>query len=136
MLPMRKALVLILAAVLLTGCNFIYRQPVFQGNLLEKNNVEQLQPGMSRTQVIALLGTPPVADPFHNERWDYVASERRGRHKTEIKNLTLWFDGDTLSKMEGEYFPEQDAALLLEIRKFGFANLARDKDKEKKRGGR
>jgi outer membrane protein assembly factor BamE len=36
---MRKAFVLLLAAVLLSGCNFIYRQPVFQGNLLEKSNV-------------------------------------------------------------------------------------------------
>jgi outer membrane protein assembly factor BamE len=132
---MRKALVLILAAVLLTGCNFIYRQPVFQGNLLEKTNVEQLQPGMTQTQVIALLGTPPIADPFHTERWDYVATERRRRGKTQIKNLTLWFEGTTLTKMEGEYFPEQDAALLAEIRKFGFANLKRDKDK-KGAGGR
>ena len=131
---MRKALVLILAAVLVSGCNFIYRQPVFQGNLLEKNNVEQLKPGMTQAQVVALLGSPPLADPFHAKRWDYAASERRDRDKMQIKNLTLWFEGDTLSKMEGEYFPEQDAALLLEMRKFGFGNLPKDKDKDKKRG--
>lgn len=133
MFPMRKALVLILLAALVSGCNFIYRQPVFQGNLLEKANVDQLKPGMSQSQVAALLGTPPVADPFHQQRWDYVATERRDRGTTQIKNLTVWFDGKTLSKMEGEYFPEQDAALLLEIRKFGFANLPKDKDKDKKR---
>lgn len=132
MLPMRKALVLLLAAVLLSGCNFIYRQPVFQGNLLEKSNVEQLKPGMSREQVVALVGTPPVADPFHHERWDYVASERRGHDKTEIKNLTLWFEGDTLARMEGEYFPEKDPELLLEIREFGFFNLPREKDKDQR----
>ena len=130
---MRKALVLILAAVLLTGCNFIYRQPVFQGNLLDKANVEQLKPGMSQAQVIALLGTPPLADPFHKSRWDYAATERRGHGDTQIKDLTLWFEGDTLSKMEGDYFPEQDAALLLEQRKFGFYNLPKDKEKDKKR---
>ena len=131
---MRKALVLILAAVLVSGCNFIYRQPVFQGNLLEKNNVDQLKPGMTQSQVVALLGTPPLADPFHTERWDYAATERRDHGPTQIKNLTVWFEGDALSKVEGEYFPEQDAALLLEIRKFGFGNLAKDKDKGK--GGR
>lgn len=133
MLPMRKALALILVAVLVSGCNFIYRQPVFQGNLLEKSNVDQLKPGMTQSQVVALLGSPPVADPFHQERWDYVATERRGRGDTVVKNLTVWFDGQTLTRMEGEYFPEQDAALLLEIRKFGFANLPKDKDKDKKR---
>jgi outer membrane protein assembly factor BamE len=130
---MRKAFVLLLAAVLLSGCNFIYRQPVFQGNLLEKSNVEQLKPGMNKTQVAALLGTPPVMDPFHHERWDYIASERRGHGKTEIKNLTLWFEGDTLTKMEGEYFPERDAELSKELPKFGFFNLPKEKDKDKGR---
>ena len=75
---MRKApAVLLLAALLLSGCNLIYKQPLFQGNLLDKKNVEQLQPGMTRDQVVSLLGTPPLADPFHADRWDYVATERR-----------------------------------------------------------
>lgn len=132
-LPMRKALVLLFAALLLSGCNFIYRQPVFQGNLLDKANVEQLKPGMTRNQVISLVGTPVLADPFHQERWDYVATERRGHGDTQIKNLTLWFEGDSLTKMEGEYFPEQDAALLVELRNFSFFNLPKDKDKDKRR---
>ena len=46
---MRKALVLILAAVLVSGCNFIYRQPVFQGNLLEKLGAD------SRADLIRLI---------------------------------------------------------------------------------
>ena len=129
MLPMRKALALILAAALMSGCMFVHRQPVFQGNLLEKANVEQLKPGMTHAQVIALLGTPPLADPFHTERWDYIASERRGHGDTEIKNLTVWFEGDKLARMEGGYFPEQDAELLLEMREFGFYNNPREKKK-------
>ena len=132
---MRKAPgVLLLAALLLPGCNLIYKQPVFQGTLLEKQNVEQLKPGMTREQVVSLLGSPPLADPFHTDRWDYAATERRDHGDTQVKNLTLWFEGDTLARMEGEYFPEQDAALLTELRKFGFFNVKRDKDKNK--GGR
>jgi outer membrane protein assembly factor BamE len=127
---MRKAFVLLLAALLLSGCNFIYRQPVFQGTLLDKANVEQLKPGMTQSQVIALMGTPPVHDPFHQERWDYVATERRRHGKTEIKNLTLWFEGDTLARMEGEYFPEKDAELLEEIRDFGFFNTGKEEKKD------
>lgn len=131
---MRKAFVLFLAALLVSGCSFIYRQPVFQGNLLDKANVDQLKPGMSQAQVVALLGTPPVADPFHHERWDYIATERRGHGKTQVKNLTVFFDqAGALAKVEGEYFPEQDANLLLEERKFGFQNLPKDKDKKKGR---
>ena len=131
---MRKApAVLLLAALLLSGCNLIYKQPLFQGNLLDKKNVEQLEPGMTRDQVVSLLGTPPLADPFHANRWDYVATERRDHGDTQVKNLTLWFENDTLAKMEGEYFPEQDAALLTELRGFGFYNLPKEKDKDKRR---
>jgi outer membrane protein assembly factor BamE len=132
---MRKApAVLLLAALLLSGCSLIYKQPLFQGNLLEKQNVEQLKPGLTREQVISLVGTPTVADPFHADRWDYVATERRDHGQTQVKNLSLWFEGDTLARMEGEYFPEQDAALVKELREFGFYNLPRDKDKDKGRG--
>lgn len=128
---MRKAFTLVLAALLMSGCGIVYRQPVFQGNLLESKNVEQLKEGMTRQQVFSLLGSPPVADPFHQNRWDYVATERRRVGKTEIKVLTLYFDGDALARWEGEYFPEADKALSAEMRRFG--NLARDKDKPRAR---
>lgn len=124
---MRKAVTLLLVTLLVGGCGIIYRQPVFQGNLLESKNVEQLKTGMTRQQVFSLLGSPPVADPFHMSRWDYVATERRRTGDTEVKNLTLWFEGDSLARWDGEYFPEADKALADEMRKFG--NLARDKDK-------
>jgi outer membrane protein assembly factor BamE len=128
---MRKALPLLLAAVLLAGCNWIYRQPVYQGVLIEQKNVEQLREGMSRQQVLALLGSPSVSDPFHQERWDYVASERYKRNPTEVKNMSLWFEGDALSKWEGEYFPDHNAALQAQARKFG--NLPKEKNKNKRR---
>ena len=127
---MRKALPVLLAVVLASGCGLIYRAPVFQGALLEQKDVEQLRAGMTPTQVVALLGTPPVEDPFHNERWDYVATARRRHKATEVKNLTVFFDNGVVSKWEGEYFPEQDLALVHEMRKFG--NLPRDKDKKKR----
>jgi outer membrane protein assembly factor BamE len=129
---MRKLAFLVLTAALASGCSFIYKQPVFEGNLLDKDSVDQLKQGMSQEQVIALLGSPAMADPFHHQRWDYVASARRGHHKTEVKDLTLWFEGDTLSKWEGDYFPEQDVPLSHEMAKFG--NLGKDKDKDKRRG--
>ena len=64
---MRKALTLLVFTLFFTGCGLIYRQPVFQGNLLESKNVEQLQAGMTRQQVFSLLGSPPVTDPFQSD---------------------------------------------------------------------
>ncbi len=129
---MRKFLLVAALAFSTAGCGILYKQPIYQGNLLEKAAVDQLQAGQSKQQVQALLGTPSIADPFHANRWDYMAAERSNRRgTTEIKNLTLYFDGNTLSKWEGEYFPENDLQLAKDVRKFG-PNLA----KEKKKGGR
>ena len=125
------SLLLALSMVLLSGCMVVYRQPVFQGTLLEKTNVDQLREGMTRQQVFSLLGSPTVADPFHQERWDYVSTQRRRRGDTEVKNMTLWFDGDSLVRWEGEYFPEQDSALALEMARFG--NLPKEKDDRRRR---
>ena len=134
---MRKLLALVLVIPLLvgistSGCGVMYRQPIFQGNLLDKAAVDQLQQGMDKRQVMTLLGTPSVRDPFHHDRWDYVASRRTGRTgKPVVKNMTLYFESETLARWEGEYFPEEDSELAKTMSKFG--NLAKDKDKKRRR---
>lgn len=131
---MRKLLLVLIVALSTAGCGILYRQPIYQGNLLEKTNVDQLQAGMSRQQVLVLLGTPSIEDPFHHDRWDYTASQRVGRvGRTEIKNLTLYFEGDTLARWEGDYFPEQDEELAKAAPKQFGRNLAKDKDKKRRR---
>lgn len=126
--PMRTLLLAFAVALVASGCGIVYRQPIYQGNLLEKNAVDQLQEGMSKQQVQGLLGTPSIQDPFHQDRWDYAATERTDRRaRTRVKNLTLWFENDVLARWEGEYFPEQDAELAKSARKQFGPNLARDR---------
>jgi len=119
-------------AVLLGGCGLIYKVDVYQGNLLEKKNVDQLKTGLTKRQVFALLGSPSVRDPFHQSRWDYVSTVSKRGGDTEVKNLVLTFEGENLASIDGDYFPEQDEALVKEMRRYG--NLPREKDKA--RGGR
>ena len=130
---MRKLLPLLLAVMFASGCGLMYRQPIYQGNLLEKSAVDQLQAGMDQRQVMTLLGTPSIRDPFHQDRWDYAASQRIGRTgKPEVKTLTVYFQDGVVTTWEGEYFPEQDSKLAVQvIQQFG-PNLAKDK----KKGGR
>ena len=111
------------------GCGILYKQPIYQGNLLDKAAVDQLQVGMSRQQVQVLLGTPSIADPFHHDRWDYTATERTDRLGTvHMKNFTVWFENEAVTRWEGDYFPEQDKALAERMGRFG--NLPKD-DKKK-----
>ena len=131
-MPMSRLVLVALIALVTAGCGLLYKQPIYQGNLIEKSAVEQLQVGMDKQQVMTLLGSPSIADPFHHQRWDYTSTQRTNRRgHTEVKNMTIWFENDALSKWEGEYFPEEDSELAKTMAKFG--NLAKDK---KKKGGR
>jgi outer membrane protein assembly factor BamE len=129
---MRKTALLAAAmALTVAGCGIVYRQPIYQGNLMDKAAVDQLQAGMTKDQVQSLLGSPSIADPFHHDRWDYTATERTGRvGDTEIRNFTVYFEDGVVSRWEGDYFPEQDMELSTKMARFG--NLARD-DKKKGR---
>jgi len=127
---MRKLLIpfTVAFAISASGCGVLYKQPIYQGNLLEQSAIDQLQAGMSKQQVQGLLGSPSVADPFHSQRWDYTASQRTTRDgKTLVKNFTLYFDNDALARWEGDYFTEDDEELAKDLAKFG--NLPKDKKK-------
>jgi outer membrane protein assembly factor BamE len=93
------ALAVLAIAFAAGGC--IYRMDVQQGNLLDGEQVDQLQVGMTRSQVRFLLGTPMVIDSFDANRWDYMYSLRQGRsRKVTRQHLVVWFDGDTVTRIE------------------------------------
>ena len=129
-MPMYRLVLVALIALVTAGCGLLYKQPIYQGNLIEKSAVEQLQVGMDKQQVMTLLGSPSIADPFHHQRWDYTSTQRTNRRgHTEVKNMTLWFENDKLSKWEGDYFAEQDKELADRMRRFG--NLPKEKGKRR-----
>jgi outer membrane protein assembly factor BamE len=98
MRPVSPAVVLVL---LLLGPGCVYRMDVQQGNLLDAEQVDQVEIGMTRSQVRFLLGTPMVIDSFDADRWDYVYSLRRG-HSREVtrRHLVVWFEGDKVVRIE------------------------------------
>ena len=84
--------------VLAGGC--VYQAALSQGNLLDQEDIDQLEVGMTRSQVRFLLGTPMIDDPFHKDRWDYVYFLRIGRDKAIFKRwLSVYFDADTVSEV-------------------------------------
>lgn len=78
-----------------------HRIDVQQGNALDSESVARLKPGLTRSQVRFLLGTPLVADPFRDDRWDYVYLMRTAGELTDKQRITLYFDGDTLVRIDG-----------------------------------
>lgn len=134
---MRKiipAVLLATASTLTLGaCNPIYRPDVQQGNLLIGKNVGELKPGLTKQQVVALLGTPSVVSPFNQNQWNYVATMQRRGGAVKERTLTLYFDNDTLVRTDGDFMKETPQELLRESHKYGPlypTNLTKEQQKE------
>lgn len=115
---MRLVLISALCLSLLGGCSLVesvqkfgpYSMNVQQGNALDPENVARLKPGLSRSQVRFLLGTPLLIDPFRTDRWDYVYLFYQAGTLVERKRISLFFAGDTLVRVEGDVPAEVAAA--------------------------
>jgi outer membrane protein assembly factor BamE len=88
----------LLLGLIASGC--VYRLTIQQGNFLEKRAIDQLQVGMTRSQVRYLLGTPMVPPVFDNDRWDYLYYIKRGHiSKPEERQLTVFFENDKVARV-------------------------------------
>lgn len=90
----------LLAGLGLTGC--VHRIDIQQGNFLDSEDIDRVAVGMTRVQVRSLLGTPMVADPFVNSRWDYVYYLKRGRwSEPRQRHFIVFFDAaDKVERIE------------------------------------
>jgi outer membrane protein assembly factor BamE len=87
-----------------------YRPDVQQGNIVTKDMVEQLRPGMTRDQVRFLLGTPMLTDIFHQDRWDYTYYLRRKSGETQIRKLSVVFAEGKLKGFDSDAMPAEPLA--------------------------
>jgi outer membrane protein assembly factor BamE len=87
-----------------------YRPDVQQGNIVTKDMVEQLRPGMTRDQVRFLLGTHMLTDIFHQDRWDYTYYLRRKSGETQIRKLAIMFGEGKLTRYDSDEMPAEPLA--------------------------
>ena len=126
---MRSAIIAAAAVVALAGCSSYdsvtqriaqsitpYRITVVQGNFVSQEKAAQLQVGMTREQVRALLGTPLLADMFHADRWDYLFYFKRGSTSiVQQRDLVVTFAGDRVASWSGADNLPSELDLLADI---------------------
>ncbi len=79
------------------------------GNVIKRDALEQIQLGMTQSEITPILGSPMLTDPFHANRWDYVYRYLpRGRtNEAQIESrLTLFFEGEVLVKIDDTDYKE------------------------------
>jgi len=109
--PAHHRLIVTLSSIIaLWGCQYVpilpglttYRIDIQQGNVITQDMVAKLKPGMTRQQVRFVMGTPPIVDPFHTDRWDYVYYLTRSDKGVEHRRLILGCDGEALKRVDGD----------------------------------
>ena len=107
------------AVMLVAGCSSLqssdnllgfitpYRVEVVQGNVLTREQVAQVKPGMTRSQLRDVLGSPLLTDIFHGDRWDYVFTLRRRGVEAQKRHLSVFFKGDLMDRVEGDPMPSE-----------------------------
>jgi len=111
-LRMKKLLIIMtcIASLSVTACSryhLIHKIDVQQGNVITQDEVNLLEPGMSRRQVQYIMGSPMIADVFHQGRWDYVYRLEPGYGERLEERVTVFFDDDQLSRITGTLHPDE-----------------------------
>ena len=101
----------------LAGCAFpgVYKIDIQQGNVVTQDMIDQLRPGMTRSQVRFIMGNPLITDTFHADRWDYLYSIQPGGGQRLQERVSLVFDGsDQLVGLAGDFMPgvSRDQAIM------------------------
>ena len=95
-----------------------YKIDIVQGNVVTREQVEFLKPGMPREQVRGVLGTPLLASVFHADRWDYVFTFRRQGQEPQQRKVAVFFKGDLLERIEADELPtEAEFVSSLDVRR-------------------
>ncbi len=115
---MRYLLILLITSLAiggLTGCGSSvpmikpFKMDIQQGNVVTSKMLLQLKPGMTKSQVRYIMGTPLIVDSFHKDRWDYFYQMRQAGKVIEQRRVILDFEKDLLTKVRGDVVPQGTA---------------------------
>lgn len=89
-------LVIFFSFVTLSGCIFpgVYKRELQQGHVITQEMTQQLKPGLTREQVIYVMGSPLIPSILDKNRWDYISWSKDPRDNVTQKRVTLLFENN------------------------------------------
>ena len=87
----------------LSACIKPFQPAIQQGNIINNSSLQEIESGMSKQEVLYILGSPMLTDPFNSDRWDYFYSKKdQNTNETTTRLVTAIFDGDQLKELTGD----------------------------------
>jgi outer membrane protein assembly factor BamE len=87
------------------GLPRVHKITVQQGNVITQEMIDQLKPGMTRSQVAFVMGEPIFRNSFDNDRWDYIYTVEVPGFYEDGRRVSLYFDQEVLAYFTGDYAP-------------------------------
>lgn len=92
----------------ISGCSnfkfpWVYQLRIQQGSYIEQDMINQLEKGMSKSQVQYVMGTPIIQDTFNTDRWDYYFNIKRGGDTIKEYHYIMQFEDSKLLSWNGTY---------------------------------
>ena len=93
-------------SLILDNLPYVYKIDVNQGNMIDQAMIDQLRPNMTKRQVLYIMGSPMLVDYFHQNRWDYIYSSKKGSEEDITqKNISIFFENDQIKSIQGDFKP-------------------------------
>lgn len=85
----------------------VFKITIQQGNLISQEMIDQLKPGMTRTQVAFVMGEPVARNTFNEDRWDYIYTVVVPGVYSDEKRMSLYFENEVLAYFTGDFAPTE-----------------------------
>lgn len=109
---MQKLPAIVLISILaLSGCSFpgVYKINVQQGNIVTDAELAELEEGMPKRQVQAILGTPLVINPFDTSQDFYVYTFQRRGGEIKEQRVVVHYEDDRYTHHQAQLLEETPA---------------------------
>ena len=104
MRPLNKIMLISLMTTCIAGCaDFpfpgLYKMDVQQGNVISVDLVDQIHAGMSKDQVLAIMGSPVLTDVFNARQFDYVYTHEHRDYPISEQRVVIQFSDDRVTAL-------------------------------------
>jgi outer membrane protein assembly factor BamE len=84
-----------------------YKIDIVQGNVVTREQLAVLRPGMPKAAVQDVLGTSLLASVFHADRWDYVFTLQSQGMEPQSRRVTVFFKNGQLDHVDADELPSE-----------------------------
>lgn len=84
-----------------------YKMDIVQGNVVTREQLALLKPGMQRAQVRDILGTALLVSVFHADRWDYVFTLKQQGVAPQSRKVSVFFKDGLVERTEADVLPSE-----------------------------